>query len=59
VKIGLGMYPNLLTSDNFRFARQAGATHVVAHLPGYGRLHPGAGAGGDARAARQCLEYGV
>ena len=37
MKIGLGMYPNLLTSDNFRFARQAGATHVVAHLPGFAR----------------------
>ena len=35
VKIGLGMYPNLLRADDFRFARQAGATHVVAHLPGF------------------------
>ena len=37
MKIGLGMYPNLLTPDNYRFARQAGATHIVAHLPGFGR----------------------
>ena len=37
MKIGLGMYPNLLTPDNYRFARQAGATHVVAHLPGFAR----------------------
>ena len=37
MKLGLGMYPNLLTPDNFRFARQAGATHVVAHLPGFAR----------------------
>jgi mannonate dehydratase len=37
IKIGLGMYPQLLTRENFRFARQAGATHVVAHLPGWCR----------------------
>ena len=35
MKVGLGLYPNLLTVDNFRFACQAGATHVVAHLPGF------------------------
>ena len=35
MKLGLGMYPSLLTADNYRFARQAGATHVVAHLPGF------------------------
>ncbi len=35
MKIGIGMYPGLLTTDNFRFARQAGATHVVGHLPGF------------------------
>ena len=37
MKIGLGMYPGLLTPDNYRFAQQAGATHVVAHLPGFAR----------------------
>ncbi|MBT6145117.1 MAG: TIM barrel protein [Gemmatimonadetes bacterium] len=37
MKLGLGLYPNLLTTDNYRFARQAGATHVVAHLPGFAR----------------------
>ena len=37
MKIGLGMYPNLLTQNNYRFARQAGATHIVAHLPGFSR----------------------
>ncbi|MEW6753191.1 MAG: mannonate dehydratase [Candidatus Latescibacterota bacterium] len=42
MKIGLGLYPNLLTADNFRFARQAGATHIVAHLPGFAR-RPGRG----------------
>lgn len=35
MKVGLGLYPHLLTSENYRFARQAGATHVVAHLPGF------------------------
>ena len=35
MKVGLGMYPGLLTPDNYRFAVQAGATHVVAHLPGF------------------------
>jgi mannonate dehydratase len=33
MKLGLGLYPHLLTTDNFRFARQAGATHIVAHIP--------------------------
>ena len=36
-KIGLGMYPGLLTTENFRFAQQAGATHIIAHLPGFAR----------------------
>jgi mannonate dehydratase len=42
MKIGLGLYPNLLTGDNYRFAQQAGATHIVAHLPGFSR-RPGRG----------------
>lgn len=33
MKLGLGLYPRLLTPENFRFARQVGATHIVAHLP--------------------------
>lgn len=37
IKLGLGLYPRLLTPENFRFARQAGATHIVAHLPGYSK----------------------
>src|SRR6266542_3400935 len=37
MNVGLGLYPHLLTQENFRFARQAGATHVVAHLPGWAR----------------------
>lgn len=35
MKLGLGLYRDLLTDDNFRFARQAGCTHVVAHLTNY------------------------
>jgi mannonate dehydratase len=42
MKLGLGLYRHLLTPDNFRFARQAGATHIVAHLVDYFRgQHPG------------------
>ncbi|HVG98252.1 MAG TPA: mannonate dehydratase [Chloroflexota bacterium] len=37
MKIGIGLYPQLLTRENFKFVRQAGATHVVAHLPGWAR----------------------
>lgn len=32
MEIGLGFCRSQLTSDNFRVAVQAGATHVVAHL---------------------------
>ena len=35
MKLGLGLYRGLLTDDNFRFARQAGCTHIVAHLTNY------------------------
>ncbi len=35
MKIGLGLYRHMLTDDNFRFARQAGATAIVAHLTNY------------------------
>lgn len=31
MKLGLGLYRHMLTEDNLRFARQAGATHIVAH----------------------------
>lgn len=34
MKLGFGLYRTLLDSDNLRFARQAGATHIVAHMPG-------------------------
>ena len=35
MKLGLGLYRNLLTPGALRFARQAGVTHIVAHLPGH------------------------
>jgi mannonate dehydratase len=35
MKLGLGLYHHQLTRQNFQFARQAGATHVVAHLVDY------------------------
>jgi len=35
--LGLGLYRHMLTSENFRFARQAGATHIIAHLVDYHR----------------------
>lgn len=35
VKLGLGLYKSLLSRDNFRFAQQAGATHIVAQLADY------------------------
>ena len=35
MKLGLGLYRGVLNSENFRFARQAGATHIVAQLVDY------------------------
>ena len=35
MKLGLGLYRSLLTTDNFKFARQAGASHLVVHLVDY------------------------
>jgi mannonate dehydratase len=35
MKLGLGLYRSILNTDNFRFARQAGATHIVAQLVDY------------------------
>lgn len=35
MKLGIGLYRHLLTRDNFQFARQAGATHLVVHLVDY------------------------
>lgn len=42
MKLGLGLYRHMLKRVNFQFARQAGATHIVAHLVDYFQ-----GAGGD------------
>lgn len=42
MKLGLGLYRHMLTPENFRFARQCGCTHIVAHLVNYfknGQLH--------------------
>jgi mannonate dehydratase len=35
MKLGLGLYRGLLTEDNYRFAQQAGVTHLVVHLVNY------------------------
>lgn len=40
MKLGLGLYQNMLTTENFRFARQAGATHIVAHVGYSGDIAP-------------------
>ncbi|MBI5769248.1 MAG: mannonate dehydratase [Verrucomicrobia bacterium] len=37
MKLGLGLYRHMLAPENFAFAKQAGATHVVAHLVDYFR----------------------
>ena len=50
MKLGLGLYRQSLTSENFRFAKQLGATHVVAHLVDYfGGKDPSLSKGDDAR----------
>ncbi len=35
MKLGLGLYRHMLKADNYRFARQAGCTHIVAHWTDY------------------------
>lgn len=40
MKLGVGLYRHMLTAENFRFARQAGATHIVAHLTDYFAAEP-------------------
>lgn len=35
MKLGLGLYKDMLTHDNFQFAVQTGCTHIVAHLANY------------------------
>lgn len=34
MKLGLGLYRNMFTPENIQFAKQAGASHIVAHMPG-------------------------
>ncbi|MBC8164108.1 MAG: mannonate dehydratase [Roseiflexaceae bacterium] len=34
MQLGLGLYRNMLSPEYVRFAKQAGATHIVAHMPG-------------------------
>ena len=47
-RLGFGLYRHMLTPQNYRFARQAGATDVVVHLVDYtGRLASPAPAGGS------------
>jgi mannonate dehydratase len=41
MKLGLGLYRHQLDEDHFRFARQCGCTHVVAHLVDYFRSSGG------------------
>lgn len=35
MKLGLGLYRQLLNRETLRFVRQVGVTHIVAHLPGH------------------------
>ena len=37
MKLGLGLYRHQLNDEHFRFARQCGCTHIVAHLVDYFR----------------------
>jgi mannonate dehydratase len=37
MKLGFGLYRHQLTPENYRFARQCGATHLVIHLVDYFR----------------------
>ncbi len=47
MKLGLGLYKHMLTPENFAFAKQAGATHIVAHLVDYFRGGAGHSASDD------------
>ena len=35
MKVGFGLYKNLLNKENYQFVNQIGATHIVAHLTNY------------------------
>src|SRR6185436_10532563 len=34
MKLGFGLYRNMLNASELKFAKQVGATHIVAHMPG-------------------------
>src|SRR5437773_3781222 len=35
MKLGLGLYRHMLDDEHYRFARQCGCTHIVAHYVDY------------------------
>ncbi|MFD0618622.1 mannonate dehydratase [Paenibacillus sp. GCM10027629] len=35
MKLGIGLYRSMLTKEYYRFAKQAGCTHIIAHLVDY------------------------
>lgn len=41
MKLGLGLYTHILNRENLLFAKQAGATHIVAHTPYSDSRKPG------------------
>jgi mannonate dehydratase len=47
MKIGLGLYRQMLNEDHYRFAQQLGVSHVVAHLEDYFSADPKLVAEGD------------
>ena len=60
MKLGFGLYRHMLTRENYDFAKQCGATHVIVHLCDYfnqggdenpANNQPVGGAGGWGRAA--------
>ena len=40
MKLGLGLYRHMLNDEYLQFARQMGATHIVAHLCDYFNKSP-------------------
>jgi mannonate dehydratase len=57
MKIGLGLYRDSLTPDNFQFATQAGATHIVAHMTNYFRgKDPSISSGDDSEGWGDCSD---
>ena len=35
MKLGFGLYKHMLNEQNYKFAKQCGATHLVIHLVDY------------------------